>query len=389
MGGVEIRIQVLGDSLATHADFRGLPKQDAFQADLRAALSDLGYLVQTIDYAQSGSTTADGLARLEAFLAGGGSKGLPDGAIVELGTNDALKQLSIAGAEDNLRQILQLYEDNGVKVLLTGAYGYYPTRKQGYTDPDDVAAFEDIYPRLAEEFGTGLYPFFLDGVLDDPARYTSDGLHPNPEGVDVIVAGILPKVEELIDATGLVPTVGDPVADPFQLTAGTFALWFQPDHLSGQQGLLSRDAGGYGDGGHMTLYLDGGGVNLRLQDTSMTHQLASARDAVRVGEPNHVAFSFGSEGAKLYLNGLLVDADGYAGGLAGNTEPLVVGALAWGSGTGQANNLQGFFDGVIDEIAVFDRVLDTDTVLALYDAGVGAGGGLDTLVDNGSGTVIA
>ena len=44
------------------------------------------------------------------------------------------------------------------------------------------------------------YPFFLDGVAADPKLNQRDGLHPNAAGVDVIVARILPKVEELIAA---------------------------------------------------------------------------------------------------------------------------------------------------------------------------------------------
>jgi acyl-CoA thioesterase-1 len=63
---------------------------------------------------------------------------------------------------------------------------------------DYVAAFESIYPDLAAEYGVPLYPFFLDGVAADLGRLQPDGLHPNAAGVDVMVAAILPKVEQLI-----------------------------------------------------------------------------------------------------------------------------------------------------------------------------------------------
>ena len=43
-----------------------------------------------------------------------------------------------------------------------------------------------------------LYPFFLDGVAADAQLNQRDGIHPTAAGVDVIVARILPKVEELI-----------------------------------------------------------------------------------------------------------------------------------------------------------------------------------------------
>jgi acyl-CoA thioesterase-1 len=43
-----------------------------------------------------------------------------------------------------------------------------------------------------------LYPFFLDGVAGDPKLDQRDGLHPNAEGVEIIVQKILPSVEALL-----------------------------------------------------------------------------------------------------------------------------------------------------------------------------------------------
>ena len=43
-----------------------------------------------------------------------------------------------------------------------------------------------------------LYPFFLDGVAADIKLNQADGMHPNAAGVDVIVARMLPVVEELV-----------------------------------------------------------------------------------------------------------------------------------------------------------------------------------------------
>ncbi len=43
-----------------------------------------------------------------------------------------------------------------------------------------------------------LYPFFLDGVAGEPNLNLPDGLHPTAEGVEVIVARILPVVESFL-----------------------------------------------------------------------------------------------------------------------------------------------------------------------------------------------
>ena len=63
---------------------------------------------------------------------------------------------------------------------------------------DYARAFDAIYPELAAANDLLLYPFFLDGIVDDPKLNQGDGLHPTGDGVAKIVAGILPKVEALL-----------------------------------------------------------------------------------------------------------------------------------------------------------------------------------------------
>ena len=64
-------------------------------------------------------------------------------------------------------------------------------------------AFNAIYPELAEQHEVALYPFFLEGVATDPALNQDDGIHPNGEGVAVIVEALVPHVIELIESAGL------------------------------------------------------------------------------------------------------------------------------------------------------------------------------------------
>jgi acyl-CoA thioesterase I len=60
------------------------------------------------------------------------------------------------------------------------------------------AQFDPIYPDLAKTYDLVLYPFFLDGVATDPKLNQADGMHPTADGVDIIVARILPSVEALL-----------------------------------------------------------------------------------------------------------------------------------------------------------------------------------------------
>jgi acyl-CoA thioesterase-1 len=180
------RLIAFGDSLTAGY---GLPREAAFPARLEAALRRTGLTIEVVNAGVSGETTAGGLARLDWAL--GGEP--PEFAVVELGSNDALRGLDPAAAFVNLDKIIARLKGRGVKVLIAGMYapGNFG---RAYAD-----AFNAVFPRLAEKHGVALYPFFLDGVAGEPALNQADGIHPNARGVEMIVERILPYVERLLD----------------------------------------------------------------------------------------------------------------------------------------------------------------------------------------------
>ena len=112
--------------------------------------------------------------------------------IVELGANDALRGIDPKGTEKALSEILARLKTRHLPVLLAGMQA---PRNLG---PDYVERFDAIYPKLAQTYQVLYYPFFLDGVAAAPDLNQADGMHPSAKCVDIIVARILPKVEELI-----------------------------------------------------------------------------------------------------------------------------------------------------------------------------------------------
>ena len=64
--------------------------------------------------------------------------------------------------------------------------------------PDYAAAFNPIYPALTRKYNVPLYPFFLDGVIGNQSLLLADGIHPNAQGVQVIVDKIAPMVAEQV-----------------------------------------------------------------------------------------------------------------------------------------------------------------------------------------------
>lgn len=177
---VPLTLVVLGDSLSAGY---GLPKEDAFPAQLEQALIAKGYQVRVVNAGISGDTSAGGAARLEWSIADE-----PDLVIIQLGANDALRGLSPAETRANLVAIITGLQQRQIAVLLAGMLA---PRNMGR---DYYNSFDKIYPDLEREFAIPLYPFFLEGVAGKPELNLADGIHPNVDGVRQMVAGILPLV---------------------------------------------------------------------------------------------------------------------------------------------------------------------------------------------------
>jgi acyl-CoA thioesterase-1 len=180
-----LRLIAFGDSL-THG--YGLDQGDGFVPQLDAWLAENGHPeVEVVNMGVSGDTTSGGRARLDWALGDGA-----DALILELGGNDMLRGVDPAVSRDNLRAMLEELAARDIPVLLAGIeaplnYG-----------PEFKAAFDGMYADLSAEYGTLLYPSFVDGLVGEPGLMQSDGIHPNADGVAKIVEGIGPLVLELI-----------------------------------------------------------------------------------------------------------------------------------------------------------------------------------------------
>ena len=179
-----IKILALGTSLTQGY---GLPPGTEYPAVLEDKLKAAKIDARVINAGVSGDTSAGGASRIDWSLADH-----PDVAIVELGSNDALRGLRPAQTEKNIAAVLEKLKAAHVPVLLLGMKA---PRNLG---PEYAAEFDPIYPRLAKKYGAALYPFVLDGVAMDPKLNQADGMHPNPQGVKIIVAHLLPYVKKLL-----------------------------------------------------------------------------------------------------------------------------------------------------------------------------------------------
>lgn len=186
-----LTVVALGDSLTAGY---GLTPEAGLVPQLEGWLKAQGADVVVVNAGVSGDTTAGGLSRLDWSLTPE-----TDALIVTLGGNDMLRGLPPEEVRANLTAIMEGATSKGLPVLLVGM------RAPGNYGADYKTAFDAIYPELVAQYGALLYPGFFDALTDgnpDPAAVQGfmqpDGIHPNAEGVKKIVAGLGPKVVELI-----------------------------------------------------------------------------------------------------------------------------------------------------------------------------------------------
>ncbi len=180
------RILVVGDSLS--AEY-GLARGTGWVHLMAQKLQQERPGTEVVNASISGDTTSGGRSRLPALL----QKHQPSHVVIELGGNDALRGLPQGMTQDNLQTMIRQAKATGAQVLLLGMqmppnYG-----------PEMTRQFAAMYSQLAKGQGTGLVPFFLQGVGDDaePLKwFQPDRIHPNEAAQPRLLANVWPQLKK-------------------------------------------------------------------------------------------------------------------------------------------------------------------------------------------------
>jgi acyl-CoA thioesterase-1 len=184
-----VEILAFGDSLTAGY---GLEAGDGFTDQLEAWLNtNMDVPVKVTNAGVSGDTTSGGRSRLEWGLTPF-EGGKPDLVILTLGGNDGLRGIDPTITRDNIDAMVKLLSERDIPVLIGGMLA--PPN----LGPDYAEIFNPAYKATAEKYDQPLYPFFLEGVAADPSLNQPDGIHPNAEGVKIIVSKLGPVVKDLI-----------------------------------------------------------------------------------------------------------------------------------------------------------------------------------------------
>ena len=126
-----------------------------------------------------------------------------DALIVVLGGNDLLRGIFPEFSRANLDGILQIAGSRGIPVLLVGQ------RAPENYGPQYKSEFDAIYGDLAEKHDALLFEDFFAPIdaLDKTGDrrevrriyMQDDGIHPNAEGVKLVVQAVGPLARRLID----------------------------------------------------------------------------------------------------------------------------------------------------------------------------------------------
>jgi acyl-CoA thioesterase I len=181
-------ILVVGDSLS--AEY-GLKRGTGWVPLLEQRLAAEKLAARVVNASISGDTTSGGRSRLPALLA----QHQPTHVVIELGANDALRGLPLAGTEDNLVQMTQSAQKIGARVLLVGMQ-LPPNYGSDYAN-----RFSGLFEKVAKQTKAAFVPFLLKGVADVAdarALFQSDGIHPREAAQPRMLDNVWPELKKLL-----------------------------------------------------------------------------------------------------------------------------------------------------------------------------------------------
>lgn len=178
-------VTMLGDSLTAGY---GLNARDAIPARLQAALRARGLKVIVRPAGVSGDTSADGLARVDFSV-----RPDTDLCLVVLGGNDLLQGIEPQRMKANLDAIVKRLKARHIPAMLVGV------RAPPAIGADYARAFDAVVPDLAKADHVPAFPDLLGKVALDRSLNQGDGIHPNPQGVQLVVARLAPAVAKALE----------------------------------------------------------------------------------------------------------------------------------------------------------------------------------------------
>ena len=173
---------IVGDSLSSGY---GLTPGTSWVAKLDARLKKTAPDWRVVNASVSGDTTQNGVQRLQPAL----DRQRPQGVLIELGGNDALRGIPPAEIKRNLQTLIRQAKAAGAWVVLFDV-PVLPNYGKPYAD-----AITRVYAQLAREEKVARVPCFVCGVGVTPGLMQADGIHPNEAAQTRMLDAVWPTLQ--------------------------------------------------------------------------------------------------------------------------------------------------------------------------------------------------
>ncbi|WP_425392364.1 arylesterase [Ekhidna sp.] len=167
-----------------------LDMDQAFPAIIQEKIDSLGLNYKAINAGLSGETSAGGKSRIDWVL-----RTTPDIFFLELGANDGLRGLPLDETYKNLQDIIDAVkkENPEVEIIIAGMM-VPPNLGDDYSKE-----FQQLFPKLSKENDAIYIPFLLEGVAGNPDLNLRDGIHPTPEGHEIVAETVWDYLKPLLE----------------------------------------------------------------------------------------------------------------------------------------------------------------------------------------------
>lgn len=209
-----------------------------------------------------------------------------------------------------------------------------------------------------------------DGSVQDASPQNNHGMN---HGAEVARGGGQVGNAFKFDGDGDHVAVGD-VADADGTATLTLAAWINPS-ATGQGDFLTKNTSGDLSNSSWVFRYDGEGdqkISAHFNDNSDNWTMIRSDSTVSPGAFTHAAVTIDGSTRRLFIDGTEDASDSFSATLDDESAPVIIGA-ADKSGGGVTNE----FDGLLDEVRIYNRALSAAEVTSLASMGgnSSAGGG--------------
>lgn len=153
----------------------------------------------------------------------------------------------------------------------------------------------------------------------------------------------------------------------------SFSFWITSDDYSTRQSVLSKREGCNNEG-MFNMYIQSNRPWFGFYTSPTSTFMRAVNPSLVNGNTYHIVWvvPFGQIGTKLYINNTQYDITGDSGiqGVSSNTLPIIIGAQwsydACQTLPAEASEMRMFFNGIIDDVRVYNRALNSEEASSLF-----------------------